>query len=183
MEENNSSSLRVETSKNKDFDDDFKLTALFTAGTAVFAVGLKRATVVFLLKQWQLWIFLVLNLLLLAILFCSTRSRHGICSKEKTKTVAVMGSKRGRKRSIRPNLESAKEEEEEEIVSTDDYSYKLKESESTIHFWDNRECLIGDETVDDVLVLSDEELNERVESFIASFKKQLVLDARKMREV
>ncbi|XP_031254763.1 uncharacterized protein LOC116112777 [Pistacia vera] len=49
-------------------------TVLFTAGTALLMACLKKAIMLILIEQWRLWVFLVLNLVLLAIFFTSVHS-------------------------------------------------------------------------------------------------------------
>lgn len=148
-------------------DDDCTHTALFTVGTALVAAGLKRATVVlFMLKQWHLWVFLLLNLLLLAILFTSAVSAPSRSSRGGESDSATSVRREGRKRKMVKSRHSrppmARNHDEDRMRK--DY------------------CPIADGSGAEPMEeceLSDEELNERVESFIASFRQQLVLDARK----
>lgn len=157
----------VKNNHEKRGNDDYTRTALFTAGTALVAVCLKRAIVVFFtLRQWHLWAFLLLNLLLLAILFTSAISAPSRPSQGSESDSGTSIRKAGRKRknircgSTQPPMPSNYEEDGMKNdcgVVIDSPRAKPME-----------EC-----------GLSDEELNERVESFIASFRRQLVMDARR----
>ncbi|KAK4757063.1 hypothetical protein SAY87_007190 [Trapa incisa] len=159
----------VKSYTEKRGDDDYTGTALFTAGTALLAACLKRTIVVFFaLKQWHLWVFLLLNLLLLAILCTSAfsapcRRSHGNKHGARTSTHKDASKKRKNIRSGRLPPPTAINHRREDT--------EMKDCGAAA---DSPRA----EPVEDS-ELSDDELNERVESFIASFRKQLVLDARR----
>ncbi|KAI8020441.1 hypothetical protein LOK49_LG04G03737 [Camellia lanceoleosa] len=157
------------TAKEKNKEDHLTAVwfALIAAGTAALVVCLQRAAVV---EQWRVWVFLALNLLLLAILFTSsTRTATSWVNNndtsvpsdeasEESNTEAqhkINGSKIGRKQ-CRRRVMSADEDErdEDDDDDNDDDDAKLTHQ------------------------LSKEELNERVEAFIAMFRRQLVSDAK-----
>ncbi|KAG8482805.1 hypothetical protein CXB51_023971 [Gossypium anomalum] len=150
-------------------------TALFTAGIAVLLVCLKRALLLFLVQQWRAWVFLVLNLVLLAIFFTSmTPNSSQISQQEMNKNEEEMKKKRG-------NFNEAKACTEDHQVSNSKQISKSKEVEDLVE----KEVVVEEEEEEEnieTLKLSKEELNERVEAFIAMFRQQLALDARKGRK-
>ncbi|CAL5370596.1 unnamed protein product [Camellia sinensis] len=155
------------TAKEKNKEDHLTAVwfALFAAGTAALVACLQRTAVV---EQWRVWVFLALNLLLLAILFTSSTctatswvnnndtSVPSDEASEESNTEAqhkINGSKIGRKQ-CRRRVMSADEDERDEDDDNDDDDAKPTHQ------------------------LSKEELNERVEAFIAMFRQQLVSDAK-----
>ncbi|MBA0649856.1 hypothetical protein Goklo_017370 [Gossypium klotzschianum] len=156
-------------------------TALFTAGIAVLLVCLKRALLLFLVQQWRAWVFLVLNLVLLAIFFTSmTPNSSQISQQEMNKNEEEMKKKRG-------NFNEAEACTEDHQVSNSKQISKSEEVEDLVE----KEVVVEEEEEEDdeeeeenieALKLSKEELNERVEAFIAMFRQQLALDARKGRK-
>ncbi|EXB47710.1 hypothetical protein L484_010495 [Morus notabilis] len=83
--------------KEREFEDDCCIhLVLFTAGTAVLMACLKKVLVVFLLEKWRAWVFVLLNLVLLAILFTSTLSKPKESQKE-SNNVEVMKIERSKK--------------------------------------------------------------------------------------
>ncbi|MBA0799594.1 hypothetical protein Gohar_010103 [Gossypium harknessii] len=158
-------------------------TALFTAGIAVLLVCLKRALLLFLVQQWRAWVFLVLNLVLLAIFFTSmTPNSSQISQQEMNKNEEEMKKKRG-------NFNEAEACTEDHQVSNSKQISKSEEVEDLVE----KEVVVEEEEEEEeedeeeeenieALKLSKEELNERVEAFIAMFRQQLALDARKGRK-
>ncbi|AES74636.1 hypothetical protein MtrunA17_Chr6g0452191 [Medicago truncatula] len=158
--------------KEEEFNEDSIQTIMFTLGTFLLMVCLKS----FLVEKWRAYVFLILNVILLAILFMSMKPNYW-----KSR-----------------NLESESNVEE---VKNDD---KLKKSacESSQEIEENKECYkqhcwistnisstnhvhveneIDEEEEEEdehVEVLSKEELNERVEAFIAMFRKHLISDVK-----
>lgn len=152
-------------------------TVLFTAGTALLMACLKRAVMLMLIEQWRLWVFLVLNLVLLAIFFTSM---HSISRDEQT----LQGH---------GNVQSKKGYGGCEIV--EDRSDNVKTERMRRH---RQECVevleaqilteneqegVVEEDCEEGPRLSKEELNERAEAFIATFRQHLILDARKGRDI
>ncbi|KAF7136637.1 hypothetical protein RHSIM_Rhsim08G0063700 [Rhododendron simsii] len=148
-------------------EDDHHLHAVwFAAGsTLVVAACLQRAAVVSLVEQWRVWVFLALNLLLLAILFTSTSAKVSAIHEENSSQVQdntnyEMGT--GRKQCRR------------RLLAADDYvSDSGRFSMVPKSGGGNSTSAAAKSTADQ---LSKEELNERVEAFIAMFRQQLVSD-------
>ncbi|XWS40818.1 hypothetical protein CRYUN_Cryun17cG0028200 [Craigia yunnanensis] len=141
-------------------------TALFTAGIVLLLVCLKRALLLFLVEQWRAWVFLVLNIVLLAIFFTSmnpnsSQVSHQEISKKKGNCNEVEAWKEDKL------LKSKKRSKTE----ADDDEEKLE-----------KEVVVVEEENVELPKLSKEELNERVEAFIAMFRQHLALDARKGRD-
>lgn len=122
----------------------------FAAGTAAFMACLERAVLVSFVEQWRVLVFLSLNLLLLAILFTST---HPNCSPstDTPETQNGLGS-------------SA--EEADQVDKQGSSAGVTKENEAA----DQVDLKSAD--------MSKEELNERVEAFIAMFRQHLASDAK-----
>ncbi|KAG6602469.1 hypothetical protein SDJN02_07196, partial [Cucurbita argyrosperma subsp. argyrosperma] len=135
-------------------DKDCTSRGVLSAGTALLmAACLKRAVVLFfLVEQWRIWVFLALNLILVTIFFTSSPASYSESqTQEPTK-----------KKKIR----SSEPEKVEEV--------EIKQQEM------DKEEEIEEDEEEEVIGLSKEELNERVEAFIVMFKKQLISDARKV---
>lgn len=169
----------MEQAKRK--EDEQQLHAVrFAAGVAVLMACLERAAVVSFFEQWRVWVFLALNLLLLAILFsstCTTSSSSGsneviISSSEEENSANDVEVDGEENKSLKQcsNLEPAKSNEEnakilkcesrrEEIVRKDGVDEKEKE----------------DEDEGKPSGLSKDELNEKVEAFIAMFRQQYLV--------
>lgn len=117
----------------------------FAAATAALMACFECAMVV---SQWRVWVFLSLNLLLLAILFSSTTSQSQSPSNETVQETEEKLIK----------IEREKKMQYDPLISASDEDHVLE-----------KECN----------QLSKEELNRRVEAFIAMFRQQyLVSDAR-----
>lgn len=130
---------------------------LLTAGASVSVL------MVFLMEQWRAWVFIVLNLVLLAILFTSVSSTSGEnqeCNSGdgEADRVPVKVEKKETRQCRWPPAQVDQEvlkECDEEWFEVED---KMEEEE--------------------VPKLSKEALNERVEAFILMFRQHLVSDAR-----
>ncbi|XP_019161806.1 PREDICTED: uncharacterized protein LOC109158328 [Ipomoea nil] len=120
----------------------------FAAGTAALMACLERAVVVSFVEQWRVLVFLALNLLLLAILFTSTRPNSPPETLINTPIISCTTAEEADEAAIEKEAEAEAEEDAEDPV--DD----LKSAD-----------------------MSKEELNERAEAFIAMFRQHLASDA------
>ncbi|XP_030553558.1 uncharacterized protein LOC115757466 [Rhodamnia argentea] len=165
-----------------DLEDDHVPTLLFTAGTALAALCLKRAVLASLRKQcWQVWwVFVLLNAILLVVLLTSMRSSSTPGHRKSQDTESTDDGertpKKQRKRKLRrcsgpppAAVESARGEREESVCQEKDGWSGAGE----------RDAVQEDDQGAVYEELSDEELNERVETFIATFRQHLVSDARR----
>lgn len=163
--------------------DEQQLPAVkFAAGAAVLMACLERATLVSFFEQWRVFVFIVLNLLLLAILF--TSSNYHTCP---SLTNEVDGSE------VQGEKTSSKDEVQTEQcrnlgkISNQDVSKMLKSENKTE--MENEKCYFSEEEENEdeddnkkASELSKEELNEKVEAFITMFRqKYLVSDQPKIR--
>ncbi|XVF14185.1 hypothetical protein REPUB_Repub09cG0035400 [Reevesia pubescens] len=147
-------------------------TALFTAGIVLLMVCLKRALLLFLIEQWRAWVFLVLNIVVLAIFFTSMNPNlTQISHQESKKNDEEMKKKRGNCNEV---VQTCKEDDDQLLKST-----KISKTEAEEKL-EKDEVVVEEENIEP-LKLSKEELNERVEAFIAMFRQHLALDARKGR--
>lgn len=147
----------------------------FAAGTAAFMACIERATVVSLFAHWRVWAFLALNLLLLAILFTSKclvpsdQSNQDNAAGSELKAVKKQEVCSPPEQCSPPVLSS---ESEEKI--------KVSECEDSLEKETKMEE-IGEKEEEAANELSKEELNIRVEAFIAMFRQHLVSDAKSNR--
>ncbi|XP_073119843.1 uncharacterized protein [Henckelia pumila] len=141
-------------------DDQIKA-VWFAAGTAVLMACIERATVVSLFAHWRVWAFLVLNLLLLAILFTSKSQTW--CSNRDTDTQDGNAD---------PELDKKKKMP----------LWQPHVSANVIQCVENETKIKCDEDgrlqEEAQFELSKEELNQRVENFIAMFRQHLVSDSK-----
>ncbi|KAI3784775.1 hypothetical protein L1987_43880 [Smallanthus sonchifolius] len=142
----------------------------FAAGMAVVIACVERAVVFSIFKQWHMWVFLTLNLLLIAILFTSTHPKshtgHETEKKQSPGPAPAVASHREDVVDDGVNVLNLNSEEKEE-------SYFADEEEEVEEEEDD-----GDGERSSSL-LSNEELNERVEAFISRFRQQyLVADVK-----
>ncbi|GMI99185.1 hypothetical protein like AT3G28420 [Hibiscus trionum] len=155
-------------------------TALFTAGMAVLVVCLKRALLLFLVQQWRAWVFLVLNLVLLAIFFTSMNPNSCQTSQQE---INKKDEETKKKTGDLKEIEACKEEDQQQHdeVSHSKKRSKSEEDEEIV----KKELVVEEEEEENIeaLKLSKEELNERVEAFIAMFRQHLASDARNGRKV
>lgn len=178
-------------------------TLLFTAGTTLLMAWLKRAVMMCLVEQWRAWVFLALNLVLLAIVFTSTRSVAAAASEDeetnrssddnKTNSnaeVAEMERKKRREQCRRSGGVAELVVGNELIIRGCDHKTGSRRrrrsscsSSSNTNSGVEIERVDHDEAADtgESRALSKEELNERVEAFITMFRQHLVLDARRGR--
>ncbi|KAI3462970.1 hypothetical protein Pfo_019633 [Paulownia fortunei] len=139
----------------------------FAAGTAAFIACIERAVVVSLFAHWRVWAFLALNLLLLAILFTS---KSHIPSKEIDQENDDDDSEFNRKK---------RRQESRPLVSINDGSESVKlpkPGDRLVEYEAKNGEDDGKQEAHDQL--SKEELNQRVEAFIAMFRQHLVSDAK-----
>lgn len=169
-------------------EDEQQLHAVrFAAGVAVLMACLERAALVSFFEQWRVWVFLALNLLLLAILFTSTyttcsgsgstppnelSSSSSSSAQEENNTNNVELKSEGKKRILKQcsNLEPTK--------STDDNPKILKSESMREEIIRNYSVEEEEEEEEDERKssgLSKEELNEKVEAFIAMFRQQYLV--------
>ncbi|KAM7506677.1 hypothetical protein LguiA_017130 [Lonicera macranthoides] len=137
--------------------EDYLHAVWFAAGMAMLMACFERAVIVSIFEQWRVWVFLVLNLLLLAILFTSTCSSTTVESKA--------DDERGSNDLAELKIEVVEPSVLEVVEEDEDCSGRREE----------RECGSG---VEDEERKSKEELNERAEAFIAMFRQHLVSDAK-----
>lgn len=141
----------------------------FAAGTAAFMACIERAVMVSVFVHWRVWAFLALNLLLLAILFTSKSQiplSQTQCKNGDDHAEVKRSKKRIRHYSQQPVSTIAAEE-----VAPPPPAAAAEEAVK---------CLEGDEIegkLEDYDQLSEEELKQRVEDFIAMFRQHLICDA------
>ncbi|XVE68028.1 hypothetical protein DITRI_Ditri09bG0035300 [Diplodiscus trichospermus] len=153
-------------------------TALFTAGMVLLLVCLKRALLFFLVEQWRAWVFLVLNIVLLAIFFTSVNPNSSQISHQET-------SKKNdgedmKKKGGNCNEVEACNEDHQHLPKTQKRSKTAAEEKLEEEMVVEEEEEEEEENVE-APKMSKEELNERVEAFIAMFRQHLAVDARKER--
>lgn len=155
--------------KETGHEEDAIHTIVITAGTVLLMSCLKR----FPVEQLRAWVFLILNLILLAIIFMSMRPGCWVRS-----TAASEGNvdevKNGKAEKSRPcacsqDIEEGKEWYKEQCWTSDVHVQNVRDEEA-------EEELVGEEEV--LPRHLKEELNGRVEAFIVMFKQHLVSDAK-----
>ncbi|TKY50324.1 major centromere autoantigen B [Spatholobus suberectus] len=157
-----------ETKEEEHNKEDSIHTIVFTAGTFLLMVCLKH----FLVEQWRAWVFLILNVILLAILFMSMRPA---CSESESSVEKVKSDNKEKKR---PSGGSQETEEGKECYIKQCWS---SASSTYVHVQNETEEDEEEEEEEEeeqVPVLSKEELNERVEAFIAMFRQHLIKDVK-----
>ncbi|KAE9590398.1 hypothetical protein Lalb_Chr21g0319161 [Lupinus albus] len=163
--------MEIELSKEKEehnMEDNIHITIVFTACTFLLMLCLKH----FLVEQWRAWVFLVLNVILLAILFISMRQDYkGQSLESETNVEEVKGDKKLENNECSQEIEEGKECYKEQcwtstttstLVHVENEIYEEEEEEEEEH----------------VPLLSKEELNERVEAFITMFRQHLISDVK-----
>ncbi|GFP79299.1 hypothetical protein PHJA_000073400 [Phtheirospermum japonicum] len=134
----------------------------FAAGMAACMACIQRAIVVSVLVHWRVWAFLALNLLLLAILFIS-----------KFQTIPIDRECCG------GDSDFKKREKRRKRISMDGgEKVKLLPKSDVDPVTDEMKNEGDDIKKDDYDELSEEELNRRVEAFIAMFRQHLASDAK-----
>ncbi|XP_073029686.1 uncharacterized protein [Primulina eburnea] len=144
-------------------DDQIKA-VWFAAGTAALMACIERATVVSLFAHWRVWAFLLLNLLLLPILFTSksqtsnsnhsTDTQYGNADPELDKKKKMQPWQPHVSANIIARVQCV---ENETNIKCDEDGKVLEEAQ---------------------FEFSKEELNQRVENFIAMFRQHLVSDSK-----
>ncbi|KAJ9135217.1 hypothetical protein P3X46_032425 [Hevea brasiliensis] len=150
----------------RELEDDYMHKFLFAAGATLAMACLKIILVMLFVKQWRTRVFLILNIIVLAIFFTSIHSS----SSENQQTIGnaemnIQGKKRRKQCSWSAKATKAHKECQE-------MSNRKRDADEVKH------AIIIDS---EPQKLSKEELNERVEAFIAMFRQHLVSDARKGR--
>ncbi|KAL3624193.1 hypothetical protein CASFOL_033009 [Castilleja foliolosa] len=136
----------------------------FAAGMAACMACIQRAIAVSVFVHWCVWAFLTLNLLLLAILFISK-------SQKVPNDRECCGG-------VDTDFKEEKRREYGQRGSTDGgENVKLRKSDVDPAVDDMKSEEEGVKK-DDYDELSKEELNQRVDAFIAMFRKHLVSDAK-----
>ncbi|XP_059452196.1 uncharacterized protein LOC132182857 [Corylus avellana] len=165
--------------EEREHEDDTINTVLFTAGAALLMACLKRAMITCLVEQWRAWVFLVLNLVLLAIFFTSIRSGAASNESQECNVDDVGLKKTERKMSGRQCTWPAAAAQVEEHK---DSCHKMYEKRSLGNDEQPAERVEDDVVAEaNPIRLSKEELNKRAETFIAMFRQHLVTDAEKGR--
>ncbi|XP_030469903.1 uncharacterized protein LOC115688272 [Syzygium oleosum] len=168
-----------------ELEDDPVPTLLFTAGTALAALCLKRAVLAFLGKQcWHVWwVFVLLNVILLAVLFTSMRSPPGHRKNQESeskddeeRTSKKQRRRRSRRCSGSPPVAAATAAAAAVETARGELVYQEEDGRSGT---EEQDAAQEDDQAGAYEGLSDEELNERVETFIATFRQHLVSDARR----
>lgn len=151
----------------------------FAAGTAAFMACLERAMLVSFVEQWRAVVFLALNLLLLAILFTSPSYPPPTSANELEPTsLGCPGSiDLDKDEVVMKKMHQFCSREDEHRV--DGFRYHSKQVKSRIRKRESKNN-VGEIEIakDKAYELSKEELNERVEAFIATFRQHLVSDAK-----
>ncbi|XP_058753834.1 uncharacterized protein LOC131627014 [Vicia villosa] len=173
------SECEIET-KEEEFKEDSIQTIMFTLGTFLVMICLKG----FLVEKWRSYVFIILNVILLAILYMSMNPNY--CSSRNLENESnvedVKNDDKEKKRvcEISQEIEEDKECHKKQCWN----STSSSTSTSTIHHVDVENKIDENEIDEDeeedehveVRVLSKEELNERVEAFIAMFRRHLISD-------
>lgn len=178
--------------KRRGREDDYVQTILFTAGTVLVMACIKQSVAVSLMEQyWRAWVFVLLNLVLLAIAFTSLRSTSPSKNQEEQSITETKELKRRDNKQC--STASAEAEQKEECYGKfyDKASFDSEEEKRVVvdegmSTWKSKsqvENNVAEENNQEMpRSMSPEELNERVEAFITMFRQQLVKDARKGRE-
>ncbi|CAN7044957.1 unnamed protein product [Brassica rapa subsp. trilocularis] len=172
-------------------EEENMCTSLLTAFFVLSMACLKHFySISYLIEQWRSLVFLLLNLVLLAVYFTSTRpicgeTHHNFKARRRG---TLRKSKKAKKtRGVEEPACSVVVEPKEVIKNciVEETKSVCPESEETV-----KDCLLHKDSVDfhekedefEPGRLSNEELNERVEAFITTFRQHLVLDARRGRD-
>jgi hypothetical protein len=156
--------------KEEEFNEDSIQTIMFTLGTFLLMVCLKS----FLVEKWRSYVFLILNVILLAILFMSMKPNYW-SSRNLESESNVEDVKNDDK--LKKSACGISQEIEENKKCYKKQCWTSASTISTNHVHVENEIDEEEEEEDEhVEVLSKEELNERVEAFIAMFRKHLISD-------
>ncbi|XP_073018012.1 uncharacterized protein [Primulina eburnea] len=144
--------------------DDQMKAVWFAAGTAALMACIERATFVSLFTHWRVWAFLVLNLLLLAILFTS-----------KSQTSYPDHSSDSQDGDADPELDKKKKTQLWQPQVSTNVIARVQFVENATRINCEEDGKLQEEAQ---FELTKEELNERVENFIAMFRQHLVSDSK-----
>ncbi|KAL6518886.1 hypothetical protein OROHE_017639 [Orobanche hederae] len=137
----------------------------FAAGMAACMACIQRSIVVSVFVHWRVWAFLALNLLLLAILVTSKFQRIPT-DHENGGSSDIHRKKTRQERGLQISTDGGGEKVKlpiQKCVYPSEQYVNNEEDDGKKEDYDN---------------LSKEELNQRVEAFIAMFRKHLVSDAK-----
>ncbi|CAN0857571.1 hypothetical protein LINGRAHAP2_LOCUS6810 [Linum grandiflorum] len=139
---------------------------LYTAGTSTIAMaawGKNMREMMLIMDQWRVHVFLLLNFLLLAIFLISLLSSSAFS------TMHTEPESNRRKSQVEPEPKRAEEAGIRVTMNVNEDAKEKCGSRVDQHHDNDDE--------DQSLLLSNEELNERAEAFIAMFREHLVRDA------
>ncbi|XP_058753836.1 uncharacterized protein LOC131627018 [Vicia villosa] len=162
--------------KEEEFKEDSIQTIMFTLGTFLVMICLKG----FLVEKWRSYVFIILNVILLAILYMSMNPNY--CSSRNLENESNVGDVKNDDKEKKRVCEISQEiEEDKECHKIQCWNSTISSTSSIhhVHHVDvENEIDENDEEEEDehVEVLSKEELNERVEAFIAMFRRHLISD-------
>lgn len=189
--------LRVE---KKEVEEENMCTALLTAVVVLSMACLKHfSSVSYLIEQWRSLVFLLLNVVLLAVYFTSTRpisgeTHHDFKTRRGGRLRMVRGKKMKKTKKTKMVVERACSDQDflvvepKEVIKecvveeTKRVCPEFEEAVKDCVFHKKAMDFVGDEDEFEPGRLSNEELNERVEAFITTFRQHLVLDARRGRD-
>ncbi|KAJ0254060.1 hypothetical protein HA466_0116370 [Hirschfeldia incana] len=184
----------MEMKRDLKVEEENMCTSLLTAFVVLSMACLKHFySVSYLIEQWRSLVFLLLNVVLLAVYFTSTRPISGETRDFKTRRgsrMRMVRRKKSRKTRMVEEPASSGQDflvtEPQEVIKNcvvEEKKRDCPEFEETV-----KGCLLhkevecnGEEDDFEPGRLSNEELNERVEAFITTFRQHLVLDARRGR--
>uniref|UniRef100_A0A0D3AWD8 DUF4408 domain-containing protein n=1 Tax=Brassica oleracea var. oleracea TaxID=109376 RepID=A0A0D3AWD8_BRAOL len=186
----------MEMKRDLRVEEENMCTSLLTAFVVLSMACLKHFySVSYLIEQWRSLVFLLLNVVLLAVYFTSTRPVSGKTHHNfKTRRGGALRMMRERKSKKAKKTRVVEEPacsvvvEPKEVIKNcivEETRSVCPEFEDTV-----KDCLLHKDSVDshdkedesEPGRLSNEELNERVEAFITTFRQHLVLDARRGRD-
>ncbi|KAJ0894337.1 hypothetical protein HanPSC8_Chr09g0387951 [Helianthus annuus] len=146
----------------------------FAAGMAIVIACVERAVVVSIFKQLHMWVFLALNLLLIAILFTSTHP-------PRTHSNPSPKSQESHKKQPPPvtNHDDDVVDDRANVVNELNQSNNQSNEEKEESYFADEDNDDDDENLSGLL--SNEELNERVEAFISRFRQQYLVSDVKIR--
>ncbi|XP_018481015.1 uncharacterized protein LOC108852026 [Raphanus sativus] len=185
----------MEMKRDLRVEEENMCTSLLTAFVVLSMACLKHFySVSYLIEQWRSLVFLILNVVLLAVYFTSTRPIPGETQDFKTRCGSRMRMVRRKKsRKTRMVEEQACSGQDFVVVEPQEVIKNCVVEEKKRDYPEFEEtvkgCLLhkkevesnGEEDDFEPGRLSNEELNERVEAFITTFRQHLVLDARRGR--
>ncbi|XP_058773187.1 uncharacterized protein LOC131647296 [Vicia villosa] len=159
--------------KEEEFNEDSIQSIMFTLGTFLLMVCLKS----FLVEKWRSYVFIILNVILLAILYMSMNPNY--CSSRNLENESTVEDVKNDDKEKKRVCEISQEiEEDKECYKKQSWNSTISSTSNIHHVNVENEIDENDDEKEDehVEVLSKEELNERVEAFIAMFRRHLILD-------